>query len=40
MKLRWDLIDEAGQRRTNNEFNTVLHVNLPDSGRSQTSKGP
>ena len=40
MKLRWDLIDEAGRRRTNNEFKTVLHLSLPDSGRSQTVKGP
>ncbi len=37
---RWDLIDEQGRRFTNNFFDSVFHITLPDSGRSQTMKGP
>ena len=40
MKVHWDLIDEHGALCTNEEFNTVLHLTLPDSGRLQTLKGP
>jgi hypothetical protein len=35
-----DLIDEHGQAYTNGSFDTVFDVTLPDSGRSQTIKGP
>src|SRR2546427_8678879 len=43
--IRFDLaashgIDQNGQRYTNNSFNSIFHVTLPDSGRSQTQKGP
>ncbi|NOS71288.1 MAG: hypothetical protein HOP33_15315 [Verrucomicrobia bacterium] len=40
IKVFWDLKDEQGVRCTNNFYNTVLHVTLPASGRSQTLKGP
>ena len=36
----WDLTDDAGKRRTNNEFASVFRVTLTDSGRTQTMKGP
>jgi hypothetical protein len=36
----WDLIDDHGQRYTNESFDSVFTVTLPDSGRSQTMKGP
>jgi len=40
IEVHWDLRDDHGQRRTNNAFDTLLHLSLPDSGRSQTLKGP
>ncbi len=40
MKLRWDLIDSKGIHFAGDEFNSVIHVTLPDSGRSQTMRGP
>ncbi|HVU28718.1 MAG TPA: hypothetical protein VHG71_13435 [Verrucomicrobiae bacterium] len=40
IKLHWDLIDDHGQRFTNEFFNSVFHITLPDSGRSQTLRGP
>jgi len=40
IKVHWDLIDEHGQRFTNDFFNSVFHIELPDSGRTQTLKGP
>jgi hypothetical protein len=40
IKVHWDLIDDHGQRFTNDSFNSVFHISLPDSGRSQTLKGP
>lgn len=36
----WNLIDDQGRRFTNNSFNSAFNVTLPDSGRSQTQKGP
>lgn len=36
----WDLTDDHGQRLTDNYFNSVFHITLPDSGRSQTLRGP
>jgi len=38
--VHWDLIDEHGRTCTNQAFDTVFHITLPDSGRSQTIKGP
>ena len=40
IKLQWDLIDEHGTRYTNNHFDSVFEVTLPDSGRRQRLKGP
>jgi hypothetical protein len=40
IKVHWDLIDDHGQRFTNDFFNSVFHITLPDSGRTQTLKGP
>jgi hypothetical protein len=40
IKLHWDLVDDHGQRFTNDFFNSVFHITLPDSGRSQTLRGP
>jgi hypothetical protein len=39
-KVHWDLTDEHGQRLRDREFDTVLHITLTDSGKSQTLKGP
>ncbi len=39
-QVRWDLTDETGRRCTNNEYNSFFHLTLPDSGRSQTLRGP
>jgi hypothetical protein len=40
IKAHWDLIDDQGRRFTNGEFNSVFHITLPDSGRSQSMRGP
>ena len=40
LKEHWDLIDDQGRRFTDEMFDTVFHITLPDSGRSQTLKGP
>jgi hypothetical protein len=40
MKVFWDLTDEHGRKCTNNAYDTLIRVTLPDSGRSQTLKGP
>ena len=40
IKEHWDLIDDHHRRFTNDCFNSVFHITLPDSGRSQTMKGP
>ena len=40
IKVHWDLIDDRGKACTNDSFDTVFHITLPDSGRSQTLKGP
>ncbi len=36
----WDLIDDQNQKLTNESFDTLVHLSLPESGRSQTLKGP
>jgi hypothetical protein len=38
--IDWNLIDDQGRRFTNDSFNSAFNVTLPDSGRSQTQKGP
>ena len=40
IKVFWDLTDERGRKCTNNAYDTLVHITLPDSGRSQTLKGP
>jgi hypothetical protein len=40
IKVHWDLMDDRGQRFTNDFFNSVFHLTFPDSGRTQTLKGP
>jgi len=39
IRAHWDLIDDHRQRYTNDSFDSVFTVTLPDSGRSQTMKG-
>ena len=39
-EVRWDLKDDKGRRCTNDSYDSVFHVTLPDSGRSQTLRGP
>ena len=34
------IIDQRGNLCTNQEFDTVVHITLPESGRSQVLKGP
>jgi hypothetical protein len=36
----WNLMDDRGNKFTNESFNSVFNVTLPDSGRSQTVGGP
>ena len=36
----WNLVDDHGHRLTGETFNSVVHITLPDSGRTQTMKGP
>ena len=40
IRAHWDLIDDHGQRYTNDSFGSVFTVTLPDSGRRQTMRGP
>jgi len=40
IKFRWDLVGDNGTRFTNDEFNSIYHITLTDSGRSQTLRGP
>jgi len=40
VKVYWNLICEEGNRYTNDSVDSVFHVSLPVSGRSQTLKGP
>jgi hypothetical protein len=37
---RWDLTDERGRRCADQAFDSFFQITLPDSGRSQTLKGP
>jgi hypothetical protein len=36
----WNLVDDHGHRLNGETFNSIVHITLPDSGRSQTLKGP
>lgn len=36
----WNLVGDDGQQMHGETFNSVVHIRLPDSGRSQTLKGP
>ncbi|MGC9942932.1 MAG: hypothetical protein ABSE48_13960 [Verrucomicrobiota bacterium] len=38
--VEWNLMDDRGNKFTNDSFNSVFNVTLPDSGRSQTVGGP
>ena len=40
MNIFWDLTADNGKRCTNDAFDTVFHIALPDSGKIQTLKGP
>jgi hypothetical protein len=40
IEIRWDLIDQRGHKYTNDSVDSVFHVTLPASGRSQTQRGP
>jgi hypothetical protein len=39
-KVVWNLVDDHGHRLTGETFNSIVHITLPDSGRSQTPNGP
>ena len=39
-EVHWDLTDDRGRRCTNDSYDSVFHITLPDSGRSQTLRGP
>lgn len=39
-EVHWDLTDDQGRRCTNDSYDSVFHIILRDSGRSQTLKGP
>lgn len=39
-KTVWNLMDEHGHRLNGETFNSVIHLTLPDSGRTQTLRGP
>ncbi|MGO8838275.1 MAG: hypothetical protein ACLQAH_12730 [Limisphaerales bacterium] len=36
----WNLVDDHGHRLNGETFNSIVHITLPDSGRSQTLRGP
>jgi hypothetical protein len=40
IKVHWDLTDDHGKGCTNESYDSVFHLTLPASGRSQTLKGP
>ena len=39
-KVLWDLVDDHGHRLGGETFNSIVHITLPDSGRTQTLRGP
>jgi hypothetical protein len=36
----WNLVDDQGHRLNGETFNTIVHITLPNSGRTQTLRGP
>lgn len=36
----WNLVDDKGYRLTGEKFNSIVRITLPDSGRTQTLRGP
>ncbi len=40
LTAHWDLLDDHGRRCTNDSYDSVFWITLPDSGRSQTLRGP
>ena len=40
INVDWDLKDDQGNKYTGNTIKAVYNVTLPDSGRTQTSRGP
>jgi len=38
--VTWNLAADDGHRLTGETFNSVVHITLPDSSRTQTLKGP
>jgi hypothetical protein len=36
----WNLKDDHGHRLNGETFNSIVHLTLPDSGRTQTLRGP
>jgi hypothetical protein len=40
IQVHWDLVDDRGRAYPSQSFESVFSVTLPDSGRSQTMKGP
>jgi len=36
----WNLADDHGHRLTGETFNSIVHITLPDSARTQTLRGP
>jgi hypothetical protein len=40
IKFHWNLVDDHGQKYTNENFDSVFRITLPDSGRTQTLRGP
>ena len=39
-KTVWNLVDDHGHRLNGETFNSIVRLTLPDSGRTQTLKGP
>ena len=39
-KTIWNLVDDHGHRLTGETFNSIVRITLPDSGRTQTLRGP
>jgi len=40
LQVFWDLIGDDGRKLEDESFGTVFHITLPESGKTQTLKGP
>jgi hypothetical protein len=40
MQVFWDLVGDDKRKLADESFNTIFHITLPESGRTQTLKGP